>query len=66
MAGNAPSNIGQPLELEVKMRHGAQRHRATVTLLNGGEGASVQLAARDKGLAPGQFAAFYDGDVCLG
>ena len=28
--------------------------------------AEVQLGARDKGLAPGQFAAFYDGEVCLG
>lgn len=26
----------------------------------------VTLSARDKGLAPGQFAAFYAGDVCLG
>ena len=27
---------------------------------------NVELASRDKGLAEGQFAAFYDGDVCLG
>jgi tRNA U34 2-thiouridine synthase MnmA/TrmU len=26
----------------------------------------VTLDRVDKGLAPGQFAAFYDGDVCLG
>ena len=27
---------------------------------------NVRLIERDKGIAPGQFAAFYEGDVCLG
>lgn len=27
---------------------------------------NVKLIQRDKGIAPGQFAAFYDGEVCLG
>ena len=31
-----------------------------------GASAHVRLRGRDKGLAPGQFAAFYDGEVCLG
>ena len=39
-------------------------HAARVTFA--GERAHVQLHSRDKGLAPGQFAAWYDGDVCLG
>ena len=48
------------------MRHGAASHEASVSLLDGGARAHVSLAGRDKGLAPGQFAAFYDGPVCLG
>ena len=54
------------LPLEVKVRHGAFTHEAEVTLLDDGKSAHVTLAERDKGLAPGQFAAFYDGEVCLG
>ena len=49
-----------------KVRHGAESHAAVVTLTEGGKKAHVQLKERDKGLAPGQFAAFYDGEVCLG
>lgn len=60
--GKAPQ---EPLTVGVKMRHGAHKHRATVT--PGADGAAqVQLAARDQGIAPGQFAVFYDGDRCIG
>jgi len=34
--------------------------------MEGGRRAHVELEQRDKGLAPGQFAAFYEGPVCLG
>ena len=61
-----PFDAGRPLALQVKVRHGAQQHDAMVTLDERGASASVALAERDKGLAPGQFAAFYDGEVCLG
>ena len=54
------------LKLRVKVRHGAAWHAAQVQLLDGGSRAHVLLTERDKGLAPGQFAAFYDGSVCLG
>jgi tRNA-specific 2-thiouridylase len=90
--GGHAADAEHPLELRVKVRHGAESHAAHVTLLDGGRRAHVQLAERDKGLAPGalsriglatnqlavtatrvrtaiaagQFAAFYDGDVCLG
>ena len=57
---------GSTFDLTVKVRHGTDSHAARVTLLEGGQSAHVQLARRDKGLAPGQFAAFYDGEVCLG
>ncbi|UCH66861.1 MAG: tRNA 2-thiouridine(34) synthase MnmA, partial [Ignavibacterium sp.] len=28
--------------------------------------AKVKIEKPDKGIAPGQFAVFYDGDICLG
>ena len=62
----APPGDGEELEMRVKVRHGAASHAARVSLLDGGSGVHVHLAERDKGLAPGQFAAFYRGDVCLG
>ena len=46
-------------------RH-SQYHAAAVHVAADGGSAAVRLATRDKGLAEGQFAAFYDGDVCLG
>jgi len=48
------------------VRHGAAWHAATVRLMEGGRRAHVELEQRDKGLAPGQFAAFYEGPVCFG
>ena len=76
IAGEPPGSGGSgakhskvPLSLEhlrIKVRHGAESHAAVVTLTEGGKKARVQLKERDKGLAPGQFAAFYDGEVCLG
>ena len=57
---------GAPMNMRVKVRHGEHMHNAQVTLDNVGGRAHVQLEERDKGLAPGQFAAFYDGEVCLG
>ncbi len=52
-------------ELRVKVRHGPATPACTVEL---GEecGLEVRLEAPDPGLAPGQFAVFYDGEVCLG
>jgi tRNA-specific 2-thiouridylase len=67
IAGAPPDGAaGARLALRVKVRHGAAWHAAAVTLMEGGRRAHVQLEERDKGLAPGQFAAFYDGAVCLG
>ena len=64
VAGAPPA--ARSLALRVKTRHGAHTHEAEVTLDADGERAHVQLHGRDKGLAPGQYAAWYDGDVCLG
>jgi tRNA-5-taurinomethyluridine 2-sulfurtransferase len=51
--------------LAVKLRHGAQRYSATIEYDEEGK-AIVKLSGRDQGIAAGQFAVFYDGDVCLG
>jgi tRNA-specific 2-thiouridylase len=51
-------------ELRVKIRHGASNHLCTVK--QDGEKLSVKLKKPVHGVAPGQFAVFYDGDICLG
>ena len=51
--------------LAVKLRHGAQRYDATIEYDDNGKGI-VQLSGHDQGIAAGQYAVFYDGDVCLG
>ena len=53
------------LNLEVKMRHGAQRYECVLEKLDSNR-YLVKLSERDQGIAPGQYAAFYDGDICLG
>jgi tRNA-specific 2-thiouridylase len=50
--------------LLVRVRHGRTLHEATLDV-NGGRG-RVRLERDNPGLAPGQFAVFYDGEVCLG
>ena len=55
-AGHAPTSK----ELRVKVRHGAETYDCTL------DGDQVQLAQSDQGLASGQFAVFYEGDLCLG
>ena len=52
-------------DLQVKIRHGKHFFNCTLELLNEKTG-KVTLDKTDKGIAPGQFAVFYDGEVCLG
>jgi tRNA-5-taurinomethyluridine 2-sulfurtransferase len=59
------SEDGCSTDLLVKTRHGPVVTRCIVCRTSEWTG-RVQLYARDKGLAPGQFAAFYKDDVCLG
>ena len=70
--GAAPEGVvhGVPTrELRVKLRHGPSLETCTCTFFfgDGTEGgqhrarATVQLDKRDQGIAPGQFAVFYDG-----
>ena len=59
IAGKAPDGAsnGEPLALQVKVRHGEHTHKALVSMANDGLSAHVRLEKRDKGLAPGQFGA---------
>ena len=51
-------------ELSVRVRHGRALHAATLDLA--GDRGRVCLESPDRGIASGQFAVFYDGEVCLG
>lgn len=62
----APLGQGSGRQISVKLRHGEKRYACELTL-RGDETASVQLLdEEDKGISPGQFAVFYDGEYCLG
>lgn len=50
----------------VKMRHGAHMHEASIRLNDEGKRYTITLAEQDQGIASGQFAVVYDGEVCLG
>ena len=51
--------------LGVKLRHGPTVLPCRVELLDAAR-AHVELTAPDPGIAPGQHAVFYDGEICLG
>ncbi len=50
--------------LEVKLRHGENLYCCDVH--RDGENLNVKIDGQDQGIAPGQFAVFYRGDVCFG
>ena len=52
-------------DLQVKIRHGAMFFNCKLEL-KGDETGKVFLDGTDKGIAPGQFAVFYDNEICLG
>ncbi len=58
--GKAPERS----DLKVKLRHGAQSYACILQPHE--KGYTIKLNAHDQGIAAGQFAALYDGDVCLG
>jgi len=60
--------LGKPPEkqnLKVKIRHGANSYDCTINWLNESV-LSVKIDRSDNGIAAGQFAVFYDDNVCLG
>ena len=81
VSGSAPKGIEEGLSMDIKLRHGPTLSKGTVKMsrvqipsgklddAGGGEWEkvlSVVLSKKDKGIAPGQFAAFYSGSECLG
>jgi tRNA (5-methylaminomethyl-2-thiouridylate)-methyltransferase len=52
-------------ELKVKIRHGVHKYECKIERLKDTE-TTVKINKPDKGIAPGQFAVFYDQDVCMG
>jgi len=60
------SKASDKSELDVRFRHGPAVHRAIVVMSNDGS-VKIELKQETKqGIATGQFAVLYDGDVCLG
>lgn len=51
--------------ISVKMRHGAHKYSAIITLLDNNR-AFIVLDDQDQGIAPGQYAVVYVGTTCLG
>jgi len=60
----ATGKIPETKNIRVKLRHGELFHDCFIEETE--KGLLVKLVKRDQGIAPGQFAVFYDGDVCLG
>ncbi|MBI5754037.1 tRNA 2-thiouridine(34) synthase MnmA [Candidatus Peregrinibacteria bacterium] len=51
--------------LYVKLRHGENSYKCTIAKLSKNT-AKIKISGNDQGIAPGQFAAFYSGKICLG
>ncbi|MCX7353107.1 MAG: hypothetical protein NTW22_07600, partial [Proteobacteria bacterium] len=54
------------LSLDVRFRHGPAVHQATVKAHGKGDLEIILNQESKQGIAQGQFAVLYDGDICLG
>jgi tRNA-specific 2-thiouridylase len=61
IAGKPPEKT----EPKVKIRHGARLYDSVIVWVNQ-DVLKVKLSDFDSGIAPGQFAVFYDDNICLG
>ncbi len=57
--------VGKNRALRVKLRHGPHSYPCHIDAASG-SGLRVQIEGQDQGIAPGQFAVFYEGERCLG
>lgn len=64
LSGQAPVDLESRL-FDVKLRHGERMDKTSVEVLDSGA-LQLTLSETDQGIAPGQFAVLYDGDICLG
>lgn len=55
----------QHTNLSVKLRHGPQEHACSLELVGNAQ-IRLHLSQDDQGIASGQIAVIYDGDICLG
>jgi tRNA-5-taurinomethyluridine 2-sulfurtransferase len=60
------NDVPQKKDFHVKLRHGEHFYRCAIELDQTGRSARVQLDQKDQGVTPGQFAVFYDGEICCG
>ena len=59
------SEVREHDNLEVKFRHGPKTYKTQIEMKNG----ALEITLKEKssqGIAVGQFAVLYDGEVCLG
>jgi tRNA-specific 2-thiouridylase len=57
--------IGERLDCQVRIRYRQADQACTIYQQSGGR-ITVVFEERQRAVAPGQFAVFYDGDRCLG
>ncbi len=60
------SQASVTLELDVRFRHGPAVHSACISIQNNNSITITLKQESKQGIATGQFAVLYDGDVCLG